>query len=153
MRESVKTGDFWRAINRMNPLMAELKGGEEQSWDEYSNAPRKGVYVFYEMGNPIYVGRSNNMRNRIREHGAASSDRYSATFAFKLLREALNYPGGRAEDIERAHKEDYRQQRERVRAMTFRAVAITDQLEQTLFETYAIIEMGTAPKYNDFETH
>ena len=39
----------------------------------------------------------------------------------------------------------------RVRAITFRAVAITNQLEQTLFETYPIIEMGTAPKYNDFE--
>ena len=37
--------------------------------------------------------------------------------------------------------------------MTFRAVVITDQLKQTLFETYAIIEMGTARKYNDFETH
>ncbi len=144
---------FWEAIDKMKPLMNELEGSEELRWDDYSDAPRKGVYVLYEKGNPIYVGRSNNMRNRVREHGAASSDRYSATFAFKLLREALNEPEGRAEDIERSHKDEYRQQRERVRAMTFRAVAITDQLEQTLFETYAIIEMGTAPKYNDFETH
>ena len=37
--------------------------------------------------------------------------------------------------------------------MTFRAVPITDQLEQALFEIYAIIKMGTAPKYNDFRTH
>ena len=43
-------------------------------------------------------------------------------------------------------------QRERVRAMTLRGLpgticrfSITDQLEQTLFEVYAIIEMGTAP--------
>ena len=147
------TSDFWRAVDRMKPLMDELKGSEERSWDRYSNAPQNGVYVLYEKGNPIYVGRSNNMRNRIREHGAASSDRYSATFAFKLLRQELNEPKGRAEDIEGAHKEKYRQQRERVRAMTFRTVEITDQLEQTLFETYAIIEMGTAPKYNDFQTH
>ena len=144
---------FWEAIHRMKPLMDQLRRGEERRCDDYSDAPRKSVYVLYEKGIPIYVGRSNNMRNRIREHGAVSSDRYSATFAFKLLREALNKPEGRAEDIERAHKGEYRRQRERVRAMTFRAVAITDQLEQTLFETYAIIEMGTAPKYNDFETH
>ena len=111
------------------------------------------MYVFYENGEPIYVGRSNTMRSRIREHGAESSDRHSATFAFKLLREVLNDPKGRAEDIENAHKEEYRRQRERVRAMTFRAVSITDQLEQTLFEIYTVIEMGTAPKYNDFETH
>ena len=144
---------FWEAIDKMKPLMYDLKGSEERRWDEYSYAPQNGVYVFYENGQPIYVGRSNNMRNRIREHGADSSDRYSATFAFKLLRLALNEPEGRAEDIERAHKDEYRQQRERVRAMTFRAVAITDQLEQTLFENYAIIEMDTAPKYNDFATH
>ena len=133
--------------------MDKLKRSEERTWEGYSEAPQRGVYVFYENGQPIYVGRSNTMRSRIREHGAESSNRNSATFAFKLLRQALNEPKGRAEDIERAHKEEYRQQRERVRAMTFQAVSITNQLEQTLFETYAIIEMGTAPKYNDFETH
>ena len=147
------TNDFWRAVNRMKPLMDELTESEERSWDQYSDAPQNGVYVFYEKGKPIYVGRSNNLRGRIREHGAASSDRYSATFAFKLLRRELSDPKGKAEDIERAHKEEYHQQRERVRAMTFRAVSITDHLEQTLFEVYAIIEMGTAPQYNDFETH
>ena len=147
------TNEFWRVVNRMKPLMDELKMSEERSWNEYSGAPQHGVYVFYENGNPIYVGRSNTMRNRIREHGAPSSDRYSATFAFKLLRQTLNEPKGKAEDIERAYKEEYRQQRERVRAMTFQAVSIDDQLEQTLFEIYAVIEMGTAPTYNDFETH
>ena len=70
-------------------------------------------------------------------------------FAFRLLREMLNEPKGRAEDIEKAHGEEYRQQRERVRKMTFRAVSISDQLEQTLFEIYAIIEKETASKYND----
>ncbi len=144
---------FWEAVGKMKPLMNGLKGSEERSWSNYSNAPRKGVYVLYDNGEPIYVGRSNTMRSRIREHGADSSDRNSATFAFKLLREELNEPKGGAEDIEREHNEEYRQQRKRVRAMTFRAVAITNQLEQTIFETYAIIEMGTAPKYNDFETH
>lgn len=144
---------FWDAIDKMEPLMDGLKGSEERGWHDYNQAPPKGVYVLYEKCDPIYVGRSNNMRSRIREHGAVSSDRYSATFAFKLLREAVGYPEGRAEDIERTYRDEYRNQRERVRAMNFRAVEITDQLEQTLFEIYAITEMGTAPKYNDFETH
>ena len=147
------TNDFWKSVNRMIPLMDDLKRSEEHNWKEYSNAPQNGVYVFYENGDPIYVGRSNNVRTRIQEHGADSSDRNSATFAFKLLRQALNDPKGKAEDIETAHSEEYRQQRKRVQAMTFRAVSITDQLEQTLFEIYAIIDMGTAPKYNDFQTH
>ena len=37
--------------------------------------------------------------------------------------------------------------------MTFRRVKITDQLEQTLFEIYSILELGTYPQYNDFDTH
>ena len=93
------------------------------------------------------------MRRRIREHGADSSDRHSATFAFKLLREALSEPEGKAEDVEKVYKEAYRKQRKRVRAMTFQAVSITSQLEQTLFEIYAILTLGTTPKYNDFKTY
>ncbi len=133
--------------------MEQLEQSAELRWQDNGEAPHRGIYVFYENGEPIYVGRSNNMRRRIREHGANSSDRHSATFAFKLLRELLNNPKGRTEDIERENREEYRRQRERVRTMTFRAVSIPDQLEQTLFENYAIICMGTAPRYNDFETH
>ena len=133
--------------------MDKLMDMRELKWDEHGKAPLKGVYVFYESGEAIYVGRSNTMPRRIREHGADSSDRYSATFAFKLLRRELNDPKGTARDIEETYREEYRQQRERVRAMTYRAVSIPDQLEQTLFEIYAILEMGTAPEYNDFETH
>ena len=55
---------FWEAIDKMKPLMGELKEGEERRWDDYRNAPLKGVYVFYEDGHPIYVGRSNHVRNR-----------------------------------------------------------------------------------------
>ena len=145
---------FQGAIGNLKPLMDKLKGSEEHEWSDYRLAPEKGVYVFYKNGDPIYVGRSNNVRERIRKHGADSSDRHSATFAFKLLREALSQPAGKTEDIEKAHIEEYRHQRERVRAMTFRAVPIPDQLEQTLFEIYAILEfLGKAPKYNDFGTH
>ena len=144
---------FWQAVDNMKPLMDGLKASEERRWDDYGKAPQNGVYVFYEKGNPIYVGRSNNVRNRIRQHGDDNSDRHSATFAFKLLREALDEPKGKAQEIESAHKDEYRRQRERVRSMTYRAVSIPDQLEQTLFEIFTIIEMGTAPKYNDFETH
>ena len=144
---------FWEAIDKMKPLMDELKESEERRCLDYGEAPQNGIYVFYENREPIYVGRSNNMRRRIQDHGADSSDWHSATFAFKLLREALNNPKGKAEDIARDNKEEYRLQRERVRAMTFRSVSIADQLEQTIFEIYATIEMGTAPKYNDFETH
>ena len=144
---------FWDAAEKLRPLMEDLMGGAERRWGDYGKAPEKGVYVLYERGNAIYVGRSNRMRDRLREHGADSSDRYGATFAFKLLREKLHEPEGTAADIERAYREEFRKQRERVRAMTFRAVTVEDQLEQHLFETYAVLELGTYPGHNDFDTH
>lgn len=146
-------GTFWDAAERLRPLMEDLRSSAERRWDDYAKAPEKGVYVLYECGEPIYVGRSNRMRDRLRQHGADSSDRYGATFAFKLLREKLHEPEGTAADIERAYREEFRRQRERVRAMTFRAVPIEDQLEQHLFETYASLELGTYPEHNDFDTH
>ena len=133
--------------------MGDLQNSKERYWEEHRKAPPKGVYVLYENDKPIYVGRSNDMTRRIREHGAESSNRNSATFALKLLRESLNDPEGTSAHIEKAYIEEYRQQRKRVRAMPFRAVSIPDQLEQTLFEIYCVLEMGTAPRYNDFMTH
>ena len=147
------TSTFWTTADAMKPLMDALTGSDEHSWHDYRKAPPKGVYVLYERGKAIYVGRSNRLRARIREHGADSSDRYSATFAFRLLREQLHGAVGTAKEIEEAHAEEFRAQRERVRAMTFRAVPIDDQLTQTLFEIYAILELGTYPGYNDFDTH
>lgn len=146
-------GTFWDAAEKLRPLMRDLRSGAERKWDDYGEAPQKGVYVLYERGEATYVGRSNRMRDRLRSHGADSSDRYGATFAFKLLREKLHEPEGTAADIEEAYGGEFRRQRERVRAMTFRAVAIDDQLEQHLFETYAILELGTYPEHNDFDTH
>ena len=144
---------FVETVEKLRPLMDALKGREERLWLEYNEAPSAGVYVLYERGKAVYVGRSNRMRDRIRQHGAESSDRHSATFAFKLLRKGLGGPAGAAKEIEAAHREEFRSQRERVRAMTFRAVPIDDQLEQTIFESYAILELGTYPEHNDFDTH
>ena len=144
---------FQKAVGKMKCLMDGLSRSEECTWDDRSKAPRAGIYVFYENGEGIYVGRSNNIPQRIRSHGSASSGRHSATFALKLLREKLNRPAGTAGYLEENHGEEYRKQRERVRSMTFRAIPVTDQLEQTLFEIYAILELGTISKYNDFDTH
>ena len=80
----------WEAIDKMKPLMDDLKGSKERSWDESSDVAGKGVYVFYEKGTPIYVGRSNNIQNRIREHGAASNRRLRRRRAAGRV---VRYPG------------------------------------------------------------
>ncbi len=147
------SGEFARAIDRMKVLMAELEGSEERPWSDYGKAPQQGVYVLYENGDATYVGRSNRMRSRLRTHGAESADRHGATFAFKLLKRCLGESSLTDVQIEQQHGEEFRKRREKVRGMTFQAVAIEDQLEQTLFEVYAILEKGTYPHHNDFKTH
>lgn len=146
--------EFQKAAEGMELIMDRLRNSDELSWENRRGAPNQGVYVLYEGGKPIYVGRSNRLRARIHEHGADSSDRHSATFALKLLRKKLNQPKGNAADLVKANAEEYQKQKIRVQKMTFRAVEIKDQLEQTLFEVYAILEFRTHDLgYNDFDTH
>ena len=118
--------------------------------------PQKGVYAFYENDEPIYVGRSNRIRSRIREHGAESSGHESATFAYKLLLDELGEAGGHSssrtrKQIQDCHKPRYQAQRARIRKMQVRAVGIEGQQVQALFEIYAILALGPL-KYNSFHT-
>ena len=60
-------GTFWDAAEKLRPFMEDLRAGAERRWDDYGKAPEKGVYVLYERGKAIYVGRSNRMRDRLRQ--------------------------------------------------------------------------------------
>ena len=51
---------------------------------------RSGIYVFYENNEPLYVGRSDNIRRRIQMHSRPSSPAGSANFAFILTRDIWN---------------------------------------------------------------
>lgn len=60
----------------LEPLSPEVRG--------------KGVYVFYEHGKPLYVGRSDDIRKRILVHSRPGSPAGSANFAFILTRAEWN---------------------------------------------------------------
>ena len=148
--------DFRAIIKKMEPLLETLKECPATPWDNLRGIPEKGVYAFYEDGKPIYVGRSNGMRQRIRQHGAESSRHESATFAFKLLRKAIGEPDGHVsnqtrKELQELHSEEYAKQRRRIRNMTIRVVEIEDQQHQAIFEIYAILALGTT-RYNSFHT-
>ena len=68
--------EFKKIMDQMEPLLAKLKESCQYSFDEvkgYCDIPNKGVYVFYENDEPIYVGRSNGIRSRIKNHGDKNS--------------------------------------------------------------------------------
>ena len=149
--------EFKMIVDKLEPLLKELRAGPPNTVEEgLGQLPNKGVYAFYEKGEPIYIGRSNRMKARIREHGAESSLHGSATFAYKLLLEAKGELGGHSssrtrKNFQEANSSEYRRQRQRIRDMEVRAVGIENQQVQAIFEIYAILALGTT-KYNSFQT-
>ena len=152
MRRKIINAQFQDIISRMEPLLEELQSSRLYTRTDLRGVPKYGVYVFYEDESPIYVGRSNNIPHRIKGHGASSSRHYTATFAFKLYREAIGGPLGTRQQVQALDPAEYEGQRQRVRSMAIRAVEITDQRVQTAFETYAVLALGTT-RYNTVETH
>ena len=137
----------------MEPLLHRLQASPQLTRNKLQCIPDKGVYVFYEEGKPIYVGRSNNMRNRIKGHVAPNA---GATFAFKLLREKLDIQADYSQENSKTallnlYPKEFREQIDIVRNMTFRVVEIEDQRVQYIFEVYAILALGTT-RYNTFDT-
>ena len=117
--------------------------------------PRSGIYLFTENRRHLYVGRSNDLRSRFRNH-CGGTER-AAPFAFLLAREAT----GRTRASYRTGADSraglmgdpvfaaaFSAAKERIRTMEFRYVEETDQNRQALLEIYCSVVLGTP--YNDF---
>ena len=149
---------FSEYIQRMPILLNELKGKPLLNRHELEGIPKSGVYVFYREGKPLYVGRSNRLKGRIQEHGRPSSDHYSATLAFNMTKEKVNFNRSKRRlatrnELEKApgFKKAFFLTKKQVAEMQVKVVEIEDQIAQALFEIYAALTLNT--KYNDFGTH
>lgn len=123
---------------------------------DHSTMPASGgVYVFYENGQSIYVGRTRNMRRRLRQHSHPNSTHYSASFAFLMARKEAALPALPKLTREQVAKEldsPFRHCRERVGLMSVRWVAVEDPIVQSLLEVYASVTLRTTEHYNSFQT-
>jgi len=123
------------------------------------NMATRGVYLFSENDRPLYVGRSNRLRDRYFLHCRPGSQQNQASFAYKLAREALGAapPSYRREDGRRAlaatteFQVVFQSAKARIRQMSYRFVEESDQTRQALLEAYCAIVLQTP--YNDFDTH
>ena len=100
----------------------------------------RGIYVFYENGKPLYVGRSNRIRRRLYEHSRPSSSKKQAHFAVKLEKELP--------------EKSFEKQKKRIEKMKVKYVEIPDSpdsVEQAIFEIYVHLKLHT--KYNDFNNN
>ena len=163
--ESLQT---WESVSgRMPEFLETLKSCKLLRRDprgQLPQVPDRGIYVFYLGDKPIYVGRTDRMRQRLQEHGRPSSTHNSATLAFAMA--SLLQQANRVDSIDAFSRDELQRDpefkkwfdatKESVRGMSIRVVEVIDPIEQAVFEVYAALELGTTRQqggFNDFENH
>jgi len=127
--------------------------------DLLRDTPAQCIYLFSEGSRHLYVGRTKNLRQRLRQHWIPASQHNQAVFAFRLAREstgtlvaAYTVSGSRAAlCAQEEFGSAFTLAKERVRNMDVRSVEEKDALRQALLEIYVSVVLKTP--YNDFETH
>lgn len=121
--------------------------------------PVRGIYLFSDGANHLYVGRSNNIRRRIGLHCRPSSQHNQATFAFRMARQqtgrleaAYTTSGSRSEMV----RDDefgpvFATCKARIRQLSLRFIEEHDPTRQALLEIYTATVLDTP--FNDFENH
>jgi hypothetical protein len=153
---------FAAFVERLHPAFVTLTerppvmGGVTPAY----GAAERGIYLFTEGNVPLYVGRSNRLLARYKNHWMPNKTEREAAFAFKLAREATGFkkatykkgPGSRKDlALDSAFATAFATAKARIRAMEYRWVEETDPTCQCLLEIYAAVTLGTP--YNDFDTH
>ena len=118
------------------------------------NVPSHAVYLFSEGEDYLYVGRTNRLRSRHKEHWSGRQN--DAPFAFKLARHTTNNlgKGGPTRAVlfhDPAFSEAFKAARARISQMEFRWIEEKDANRQCLLEIYTTIVLNA--RYNDFENH
>lgn len=123
------------------------------------SAPKSGIYMFSEGPKNLYVGRSNRLRDRVRNHGRETSKQNVASFAFLIARRetgnhhATYTSAGSRESlvVDPVFAKAFVEAKRRISRMSVRYVEETDQLRQALLEMYVHVALHT--EFNDFDTH
>jgi hypothetical protein len=120
----------------------------------------KGVYLFSERGSHLYVGRSNRLLSRYKNHWMLRKSHREAAFAFRLAREVTGRSratyregdGSRSDLVQDANFSlAFTTAKARIREMDYRWVEAVDPVIQCLLEIYAAVALETP--YNDFDNH
>lgn len=135
--------DFDGLVGAAKDLFDELIQQEILSFDDalkLKDIP--GIYVFYEKGAPVYVGRTRKLRQRLRAH--VSDSHNSASYALKRTRAAHGLAATYTKSMSRsviANEEPYRQtflkEIAKIGGMGIQFLEVQDPIEQYLLELLA----------------
>jgi predicted GIY-YIG superfamily endonuclease len=152
---------FRQHVEALHPALERLVATAPLKYADLAGQtiPKQGIYLFTEGGKNLYVGRSDDIRQRLGLHCRPSATHNQATFAFRLAKElcgitkASYKPEGSRADL--ASKDPlkgvFKAQKERLQLMDIRTVKEADANRQALLEMYVSIALGTP--YNDFNNH
>jgi hypothetical protein len=121
--------------------------------------PKRAIYLFSDGNEYLYVGRTNRLRQRLRDHCAKSASHNSATFAFRIarretgiLKATYTTKGSRASLLTNPKfRRAFDMAKQRIQNMSLRFVEESDPTHQALLEIYVSTVLDT--QYNDFENH
>jgi len=156
---------FAAFVERLHPAYVKLisrapvAGGAAPDFGVGELTAKRGVYLFSENGKHPYVGRSNRLFGRYKNHWGPKKMEREAAFAFKLAREAMGITkatykkeGSRRNlALDQTFGKAFVAAKERIRAMEYRWVEEVDPTCQCLLEVYVSVALSTP--YNDFDTH
>jgi hypothetical protein len=121
-----------------------------------SQRGKAGLYVFYESGEAVHVGRTRDLGQRLRGHISRSHNK--ATYAFKRARRDLNRQatyatkGSRGELLKDPDfAAAFHRHIQLLRTLKVRFIEVKDPLQQYLLELYAHLEFNLP--LDEFETH
>ena len=151
---------FSQLIESLEPQFQRLVGMAPVRYGALPrDLPERGIYLLSEAGAHQYVGRTNRLRRRLRNHFTPSGSHFTATCAFRIARHttgrtkaAYTKAGSRAELLKDvAFAAAFRQAKARVAAMDIRYVEESDATRQALLELYVATALGTP--FIDFDNH
>jgi hypothetical protein len=145
---------FARAIEHLEMKLTKLKSMAPMTRDAIRRLSG-GVYLFTENGTPLYVGRSNNISLRYRNHcsGMFNQAAFAMRLAYESTQRERDYSRGSRErrESDPLFCQAFASAKARICAMDFRAVDESDPTRQALLEIYCAIALGC--RYNDFDNH
>jgi hypothetical protein len=124
-----------------------------------SDMPNRGVYLFTEFGNHLYVGRSKNLQSCYKSNSSPGAWHRSASFAIRLacdwlgVNELTYQAGGPSQKnpvLDSNSGKAFTAAKARIRAMDYRFIEETDARRALLLEVYCSVVL--AVPYTYFET-
>lgn len=137
---------FESIVNSLSVYLEKLLEQKEYCFDELTKSkienhfctsnPVSGVFVMFEKGEPVYIGRSKTLAQRIGVD-LRSIQKSQATLTYKLMKsELLSF-----KTMEEARTYMYKH-------FTIKMFPLQDEHERAIFQIYASMKLRT--KYNSF---